>query len=207
MTSPLADRRGPRRADALREAEEDSAFATTKASLPEFREIFEANIKFVWRSLGRLGVRDSDVLDQAQKVFLTAYSKLAEFEGRSQISTWLFAICQRVAGDYRRTALFRREIPTDTAQFDLYPNAQEDLEKRAESQQRAREAESILNKLPEAQRLVFVLFELEDMNGQDIADLLGISVGTVRSRLRLARVAFSREVERLAGQRARKRAV
>jgi RNA polymerase sigma-70 factor (ECF subfamily) len=207
MTTPIAARRGNRRADASPEEEEDLAPATTKASLPEFREIFETNIRFVWRSLGRLGVRDSDVLDQAQKVFLTAYSKLAEFEGRSQISTWLFAICYRVAGDYRRTALFRREIPTETSQFDLYPNAQEDLEEGAESRQRAREAESILNKLPKAQRLVFVLFELEDMNGQDIANLLGISVGTVRSRLRLARAAFSREVERLSVQRARKHAV
>ena len=178
--------------------------ATVKPSLPEFRAIFETNIKFVWRSLGRLGVRDSDVLDQAQKVFLTAHSKLTEFEGRSQISTWLFAICCRVASDYRRTALFRFEIPTETSLLDLYPNVQPDLEKEAESRERVRAAESILDKLPKAQRLVFVLYELEDIAGKDIADLLGISVGTVRSRLRLARAAFSREVERLPGHRARK---
>jgi len=207
MTKPIAVRQGPRPADALQGAEEDVAPATIRASLPEFREIFETNIKFVWRSLRRLGVRDSDVLDQAQRVFVTAYVKLAGFEGRSQISTWLFAICYRVASDYRRSALFRLEIPTETGILDLNPNTQEDSEQRAESRERVRKAESILNRLPEAQRLVFVLFELEDLSGRDIADLLGISIGTVRSRLRLARAAFSREVERLPGRGARERVV
>jgi RNA polymerase sigma-70 factor (ECF subfamily) len=53
-----------------------------------------------------------------------------------------------------------------------------------------------------------VLFELEEMSGQDIATLLGVSVGTVRSRLRLARDTFRREVKRLAAvQGGRKEAV
>lgn len=164
---------------------------------PDFRAIYEAHFNFVWCGLRRLGVREADVLDQAQKVFLTAHFKLAEFEGRSQITTWLFGICQRVASDYRRSALFRREVTTDAAEMDLYGGSHDDLAQGAESRQRAQAAETILNKLPEPQRLVFVLFELEEMSGQDIAELLGISVGTVRSRLRLAREAFSREVKRL----------
>ena len=45
---------------------------------------------------------------------------------------------------------------------------------------------------------MFVLFELEELSGDEIAELLSISVGTVRSRLRLAREVFAREVRRLA---------
>ncbi|WP_437623633.1 RNA polymerase sigma factor [Sorangium sp. So ce1151] len=165
---------------------------------PKFRALYDAHFNFVWCSLRRLGVREADVLDLAQKVFLTAHIKLAEFEGRSLITTWLFGICQRVASDYRRSARFRREVTTDAAEMDLYGATSEDLARSAESRQRAQAAEAILNKLPEPQRLVFVLFELEEMSGQDIADVLGISVGTVRSRLRLARETFSREVKRLA---------
>lgn len=169
---------------------------------PDFRAVYEAHFNFVWCALRRLGVREADVLDQAQKVFLTAHFKLAEFEGRSQITTWLFGICQRVASDYRRSALFRREITTDTSEMDSYGGSQqEDLSHGVESRQRAQLAEAILNKLPEPQRVVFVLFELEERSGQDIAQLLGISVGTVRSRLRLAREAFSREVKRLSAAR------
>jgi len=62
---------------------------------------------------------------------------------------------------------------------------------------RERVVETILNRLPEPQRIVFVLFELEEMTGQDIAALLDIPVGTVRSRLRLARESFRREVKQL----------
>jgi RNA polymerase sigma-70 factor, ECF subfamily len=70
-------------------------------------------------------------------------------------------------------------------------------------------AEAILSRLPEPQRIVFVLFELEEMSGDDIAALLEIPVGTVRSRLRLARETFRREVRRLsaAGSVPRKEAV
>ena len=59
----------------------------------------------------------------------------------------------------------------------------------------------MLQKLPESQRIVFVLFELEELSGEDIAALLNVAVGTVRSRLRLAREQFSREVKRLAAVR------
>ena len=164
---------------------------------PDFRAIYDAHFDFVWRSLRRLGVREPDVLDLAQKVFLTAHFKLAEFEGRSLVSTWLFGICQRVASDYRRSALIRREVSTDNAELDAVANWHEDASDKSDVRRRAQAAEAILNKLPEPQRVVFVLFELEEMSGQDIATLLGISVGTVRSRLRLARDTFRREVKRL----------
>ncbi len=87
---------------------------------------------------------------------------------------------------------------TDAAAMDLRRDEHEGPLVGTESRQRAVVAESILNRLPEPQRLVFVLFELEEMSGEDIAQLLNISVGTVRSRLRLARERFEREVKRLA---------
>ena len=171
--------------------------------------MYDAHFDFVWSSLRRLGVRESDALDQAQKVFLTAHFKLPEFEGRSRITTWLFAICQRMASDYRRSAPIRREVATDGAEIDRRRAPQSGPAGNVERQERARIAESILDKLPEPQRTVFVLFELDEMSGQDIAELLAIPVGTVRSRLRLARETFSREVKRLSvtGDAGRKEAV
>jgi RNA polymerase sigma-70 factor (ECF subfamily) len=161
----------------------------------EFRAIYEAHVDFVWRSLRRLGVRQADAMDQAQKVFLTAHAKLPEFEGRSRLRTWLFAICQRVASDYRRSAPLRNEVVTDVAELDVY-GAQSSAD-RGEARYKLKLAEAILQKLPDEQRTVFVLFELEELSGDEIAELLGVSVGTVRSRLRLARETFSREVKRL----------
>ena len=165
----------------------------------EFRAVYDAHFPFVWRSLRRLGVREADAFDLAQKVFLTAYFKLPEFEGRSRLTTWLFAICQRVASDYRRSAPVRREVSTDAAELDRHHGAVPDNPgAELEAGQRARTLEAILSKLPDAQRTVFVLFELEGMSGDAIAELLQLAVGTVRSRLRLAREQFSREVKRLA---------
>jgi RNA polymerase sigma-70 factor (ECF subfamily) len=163
----------------------------------EFRTLYEAHVNFVWRALRRLGVREADLTDLTQKVFLTAFTKLPEFEGRSRMSSWLFGICQRVASDYRRSAFVRREVVTDSAQFDRYAQAVSDLSDGGDSQRRAHVAEAILAKLPEEQRVVFVLFELEELSGEQIAELLSLSVGTVRSRLRLARELFRREVKRL----------
>ena len=148
--------------------------------------------------LRRLGVRELDTLDLTQKVFLTVHVRLDAFEGRSQLRTWIFGICQRVASDYRRSAPVRREIATDVAELDARRDERQGPLAATESRQLAVVAESILDKLPEAQRVVFVLFELEEMSGDEIAELLAISVGTVRSRLRLAREAVRREVKRLA---------
>jgi RNA polymerase sigma-70 factor (ECF subfamily) len=172
--------------------------AVVTSTPPEFRAVYESYFDFVWRSLRRLGVREADTMDLTQRVFLTVHLRLADFEGRSLLRTWLFGICQRMASDYRRSASVRREIVTETAELDSQRTDEEGPLTIAESRQRAIRAETILSKLPEPQRVVFVLFELEDMSGDDIAALLDVSVGTVRSRLRLARETFRREVKRLA---------
>lgn len=167
-------------------------------SSPEqaFRALHDAHFRLVWSSLRRLGARDADVLDLAQKVFLTAYLKLPEFEGRSSVGTWLFGICQRVASDYRKSARIKREVSLDTAELDELPGAMVDATQGFDTRQRTEYAEAILEKLPEAQRHAFVLYELEELSARDIAALLGTSVGTVRSRLRLGRRAFARELQR-----------
>jgi len=163
----------------------------------DFRAIYDAHFAFVWRCLRRLGVREPDVVDLTQKVFLTAYFKHAQFEGRSRLTTWLFGICQRVASDYRRSARIRREIATDAAELEAYTASRDEISAVTELGQRRRLVNAMLEKLPEPQRVVFVMFELDEMSGQEIADLLDTSLGTVRSRLRLAREAFRREVRRL----------
>ncbi|MFT3928502.1 MAG: sigma-70 family RNA polymerase sigma factor [Myxococcales bacterium] len=176
--------------------------APERASTPDFRALYEAHAPFAWRCLRRFGVRDSDLSDVVQKVFLTAFLRLPEFEQRSSFKSWLFGICQRQASDYRRSAPIRREVAVDGTDFDRAP-APGDPSANTETRQEAMLAENILRKIPEAQREVFVLFEIEEFSGEEIAELLGISVGTVRSRLRLARESFRREVARLSANESR----
>jgi RNA polymerase sigma-70 factor (ECF subfamily) len=79
----------------------------------DVRAIFEAHGDFVWRALARSGVRDPDLRDATQEVFLVVARKLGERDGTSALTTWLFGIATRVAANYRRKAHRRREHLTD----------------------------------------------------------------------------------------------
>lgn len=155
-----------------------------------FEAIYCEHFEFVWRTLQRMGVRDRDIQDASQKVFLVAFRRLPEFEGRSSLKTWLCGIALRVASDYRHSAVHRRERLTEQEPLDVaaVPTQHDKLEQA----ERLRELDAVLDDLPIEQRTVLVLFELEEMPGPDIAQTLGIPEGTVRSRLRLARQNFMR---------------
>jgi RNA polymerase sigma-70 factor (ECF subfamily) len=165
----------------------------------DFDELYAAHVDLVRRMLRRRGIAGADLKDLTQKVFLIAFVRLSAFEGRSALSTWLHGICRRVVSGYRRSAAARYERSTDPNELAESIDA---LETRASELVLAREEEArrALAKLPESQRIVFVMSEVEELAGREIASLLNISIGTVRSRLRFARKALRREVRRLAAQ-------
>lgn len=168
------------------------------------RSIYEEHFHFVWRSLRRLGVREADVPDAVQDVFLVVHRKLAEFEGRSKVTTWLFGISLRVARDRQKLAHVRRHVDDEQAVLD-HIDESVDIVGEAERRQAAAILEGILDELPIEQRAVFTMFELESLGGDAIAELLDIPLGTVYSRLRLAREAFQRSVARLRAREQRPR--
>ena len=162
-------------------------------SLP-FEQIYAEHFRFVWRCLRRLGVGESDTADALQDVFLVVHRKLPEWEGRSKMTTWLFGICMRVAADRRKVAHTHREIASGDVgdRRDERPSASELLD-------RSRKMvflEAALDELSLEQRAVFTLFELEEMAGEEIAECLDVPLGTVWSRLRLARESFSAAMKR-----------
>lgn len=161
-----------------------------------FRQIYDEHFSFVWRSLRRLGIRESDVPDAVQDVFLVVHRRLAEFEGRSKVSTWLFAICYRVASDKRKAARRVNLESSDEHGLDA-PDERVDIAAETERREGLRTLEALLDEMPLEQRAVFTLFELECMTGEDIAQTLEVPLGTVYSRLRLARETFRRSTARL----------
>jgi len=160
-----------------------------------FQEVYRNHFRFVWRTLGRLGVREADLSDVTQNVFLVVHRQLAGFEGRSELTTWLFSICRLVTKDYLRSAPIRREITVDVRELGKRATSADATLHRLDTQDLRRILTGILDKMPEKLRVVFVLYELDEMSGDDIAQMLDVPVGTVRSRLRLARAAFQREVK------------
>jgi RNA polymerase sigma-70 factor, ECF subfamily len=159
----------------------------------QFEAAYRAHFASVWRTVRHLGVAEKDALDATQEVFVVALRRWPEFEGRSTVKTWLFGIAYRVAADRRRSATARREVLTDNAGTELSTDPWGDLEQQDLECLLGR----VLDSLPLEQRAVFTMFEMEELTGEEISAALGVPLGTVRSRLRLARQAFSRAARRL----------
>jgi len=160
-----------------------------------FEEVYQRHFAYVWRTLRYLGVRAADLPDVTQDVFVTVHRQLPEYEPRAKITTWLFRLCMTAAHNHRRLARFRRESlePTNLearADAPLNPTA------RLERDEDLALFNTALDALDPDQRAAFVLFELAGISGPDLAETLEIPLGTVHSRLRLAREAFRRAVLR-----------
>jgi len=147
-------------------------------------QVYREHADFVWRSLQHLGVRDADLEDHLQEVFIVVHRKLSGFNGQSRLTTWLFGICLRVAARHRRRAFLRWERQTDTVPERVDPTTPED---RLADGRRRRVLEQALERLSLEQRAVFILFEVEGRPCQEIAELMALPVGTVYSRLHNAR--------------------
>jgi RNA polymerase sigma-70 factor (ECF subfamily) len=162
---------------------------------PDVTSVHASHADFVWRSLQRLGVRDADLEDMLQEVFVVVHKRLHTYRGVGSLTSWLFGICVRVASNYRRWAWVRHERATA-----------EGVDQAAESSSpdddlAAREARAtlhaILDRMAPDKRAVFVMFELEELSCDEIASTLGIPVGTVHSRLHVARKAFAKAIARV----------
>lgn len=150
-------------------------------------DVYDRHAPFVFRVLRGLGVGDDRVDDAVQDVFIVVHRRLAEFEQRSSLTTWLYAIARRVASQYRRSAASRRE--GGDSELERVAGTQSPYDD-AERAQAARLLAELLDELDDDKREVFVLIEIEQMSAPDVAGVIGIPVNTVYSRLRLARARF-----------------
>lgn len=156
------------------------------------------NYGFVWRLLRRLGLREGDADDAAQQVFLAASARLSDIEPERERS-FLYGVALHVGSRARRSQGRRREEPLEAAgeREAREPNAEQMLQQR-----QARELlDALLDEMPEELRVVFVLFELEELSTPQIAELCEIPVGTAASRLRRARQDFEERVARVEARR------
>ncbi|MFZ5438926.1 MAG: RNA polymerase sigma factor [Myxococcota bacterium] len=162
----------------------------TRARLADFDALYGKHAAFLWRTVRSLGVSAADAEDITQEVFLTAFRKLHEYAGRSALRTWLCGIAIGVARNHVRKSR-RREA----AHAPPGPEPHDPTAARDELELVSR----CLAELDESFRLVFVLAEVEQLSAPEIAEVLGINVNTVYSRLRIARERFEASLERHGG--------
>ena len=164
----------------------------------DLASVYEAHFRYVWRCLRSLGVRDAQLEDALQDVFIVVQRRLPEFDGRAELRTWLYAIALRLARKYRDRA--RREpasLEAEREQNPELPSAPEPDTDAAIARERLALARCALSALDDDKREVFVLARIEQMSAPEIAEVVGIPLNTVYSRLRAARRAFDAEVARL----------
>jgi RNA polymerase sigma-70 factor (ECF subfamily) len=168
-----------------------------------FEELYDQHFAFVWRTARRLGVAERSVDDAVQDVFIVVHRRLADFEGRSSIKSWLFGIVRRVAKDHRRRARRkdRGEALPDGLADPMSPSPR-DAASRAEALE---VLYGLLESLDDDKREVFVLAELEQMTVPEIAEAISVNLNTVYSRLRAARQAFEKAVARYRAREERER--
>lgn len=169
--------------------------APASFSPPSIAVVYEQHFRYVWRCLRSLGVREASLDDALQDVFIVVQRRLPEFDGQGELRTWLYAIALRVAHKYWSRA--HKDSARQADELSESPAPSADLEQGAEQKQRLELARAALSALDDDKRTVFVLARIEQMSAPEIAEVLGIPLNTVYSRLRAAREAFETEVRRL----------
>lgn len=166
--------------------------AAAGGSLPA--EWFHRYFDLLWRLVARLGVAGHSIDDVVQETFITASRRRADIR-EGQERRFLIGTAVRSSANYRQRAHVRREVH-DADRLELEASAAPDAERLLiEKDLRAR-LDAALATLPDAHREVFVLYELEGLSTSEIAETLGIPLGTVASRLARARANFSKVAAR-----------
>jgi RNA polymerase sigma-70 factor (ECF subfamily) len=158
------------------------------------RRIYEEHYDFVWRSALRLGAPESAAADVVHDVFLVVARRLPEFEGRSSIKTWLFAIAVRVVQRQRRDRA--RHLRRVDAIAQVAAGTAADTTAKSDA---ARILHRLLGELDDDKRIAFILAELEGMTAKEIGEAYGVKEATIQSRIRAAREKLAAAAEKLRG--------
>lgn len=170
-----------------------AAEAAAPASVTSIRDAVREHHAFVWRSVRRLGVPETDVEDAVQRVFLVLAKNVARVD-RSKLRSYLFGVAMRVAANERRAARSRIQGSGDA---DRTPSLAAPADEALDARRARALLDEILDLLGDELRSVLVLHEFEHLTVPEIADLVGIPTGTVASRLRRARAELERHATRL----------
>jgi RNA polymerase sigma-70 factor (ECF subfamily) len=169
----------------------DVPLAAPAVDAESLARAYDDHAASMFRVLRRLGVPEASSEDAVQDVFLTAWRKRLEFEGRSTQRTWLYGIALRIARDYRHQR-DRRAREVDDAEL---THRGPDPEAQTAQAHALRQLDAWLERMSDPLREVFVLMEVEQLRAKEVADLLQIPMNTVYSRLRLAREHLASSIE------------
>lgn len=165
------------------------AFPGSKQEL-DIGRLFDAHGPYLCRVLHRLTGSREAAEDVVQEVFLLAYHRRNELEDRAGIRTWLYRAAVNHVRHRRRSFSRYQGLLDRYQQHPVHKDQAEGPEEVASRTERGRLVQECVMKLSDKLREVFVLYELEELEGNQIAALLGIPVNTVWTRLHHGRKRF-----------------
>jgi RNA polymerase sigma-70 factor (ECF subfamily) len=171
----------------------DQAKAQTR---PDTGSLYQMHMHQVARWAERLAGPNLDVEDIVHEVFVIAHQRIGGFRGDSSLATWLFSITDRVVRHRRRKERWRRWLggsADDTAGH--LPAPGPDPLRVAERMETAAAVYRVLDRLPERDRQILILCELEELTADEVGELLGIKPANARLRLHRAHARFLRVYE------------
>lgn len=163
-------------------------------TLPDFERLFSEQVRYLWNTLRRLGIRECDLEDLAHEVLLRVHAQLSHRDPQQPIRPWIFNLALGMAANYRRLARHRTELQATPPEAHD-PN--HDAEQLLIVNERRAVVQRALEQVPLQHRAVLILHDMDETSIPEIATALGIGVNTAYSRLRLGRTAFRRSLEQI----------
>ena len=162
-----------------------------------FEELLLLHQKKVYNLCLRMSANPDDALDLSQEAFLRAWRSLGQYQFEASFSTWLFRLTSNICIDFLRRKKRRQETSLtesyddsdDGAEFSV-TDAQPGPEQQAMTNETKIELARAMEQLSPEHREILQLRVIEDLQYEQIADILGVRVGTVKSRLARARLSF-----------------
>ena len=162
-----------------------------------FAQLVEANQNKIYTLALRMTGNPEDGADLAQEAFLRAWRALPEFQGESGFSTWLYRLASNLCIDFLRREKRRRSIVNISSLDDEdaprpagIPDRRFTPEQELERRELRTAVDRGMAQLSDEHRQVLALRAVEGLSYAEIADVLGLEVGTVKSRIARARLAL-----------------
>lgn len=172
----------------------------------EFQLIYKEYYPKILRYLTRLFDDKNEAEDFTQEVFIKVNEALDKFEGRSSLSTWIYKIATNLANDRFRSASFQKGAKqTLSGEFleenkedkNVWTGKKEDTpDKMLEKKEMNACIKRYVEDIKENYKTIFVLSEYEGLKNQEIADILGLSLDTVKIRIYRARTQLKNKMEK-----------
>ena len=171
-------------------------WATVVSEDLDINGLYREHGRFLARCIGRLVGPGEHVQDVLHETFIVAFKRQRSFDpARASARSWLYGIARNYCRSHLRASRRRIKLE-DRVQCEPQAHRERQPDEAADAALALKAVTDVLILLPEKHQEVFVLYELEEMEGPEIAELLGIPVGTVWTRLHHARKGFEKQMRR-----------